>query len=197
MTDKWGRNFLGTPPQGRADYAFIQHILSSMNEGTGRCAILLPHGVLNRMEEDEMRMNLVKKDLIDCVISIGKNLFFNSPMEACIMLCRSNKPSERQGRVLFIRATDLVERKDGESYLTEAHIKEITSLYHAYDNIDNRSCVVNIESISQNEYSISPKLYVKRIGNDSDIIDFEEGIKMWENSSVLMHAELEKLLNIL
>lgn len=51
MNDKWGRNFLGTPPQGRADYAFFQHILASMNEETGRCAILFPHGVLFRDEE--------------------------------------------------------------------------------------------------------------------------------------------------
>ena len=60
MNDKWGRNFLGTPPQGRADYAFIQHILASMSESTGRCAILLPHGVLNRMEEETMRRRMVE-----------------------------------------------------------------------------------------------------------------------------------------
>ena len=75
MNDKWGRNFLGTPPQGRADYAFFQHILASMNERTGRCAILFPHGVLFRKEEQELREHLVKLDLIDCVIGIGRNLF--------------------------------------------------------------------------------------------------------------------------
>jgi type I restriction enzyme M protein len=82
--DKHGRNFLGTPPQGRADYAFFQHILKSLNPKTGRCAILFPHGILFRDEEKEMREKLVKSDLVECVIGIGKNLFFNSPMEACI-----------------------------------------------------------------------------------------------------------------
>jgi type I restriction enzyme M protein len=57
--DKWERNFLGTPPQGRADYAFIQHILASMDEKNGRCAILLPHGVLFREEEKHIREQLV------------------------------------------------------------------------------------------------------------------------------------------
>lgn len=57
MNDKWGRNFLGTPPQGRADYAFFQHIIASMDRNTGRCAILFPHGVLFRDEEYELRKN--------------------------------------------------------------------------------------------------------------------------------------------
>ena len=59
-SDPWGRNFLGTPPQGRADYAFFQHILKSMDPKTGRCAILFPHGVLFRKEEAEMRQKLVR-----------------------------------------------------------------------------------------------------------------------------------------
>ena len=55
QSDPWRRNFLGTPPQGRADYAFFQHILASMDPECGRCAILFPHGVLFRKEEAEMR----------------------------------------------------------------------------------------------------------------------------------------------
>ena len=53
--DTWGRNIYGTPPQGRADYAFWQHIIKSMNPKTGRCAILFPHGVLFRNEELSIR----------------------------------------------------------------------------------------------------------------------------------------------
>ena len=53
-SDKYGRNFLGVPPQGRADYAFLQHIIKSMDDETGRCAILFPHGVLFRNEESSM-----------------------------------------------------------------------------------------------------------------------------------------------
>ena len=63
QNDPWGRNFLGTPPQGRADYAFFQHILKSLDPKTGRCAILFPHGVLFRNEEAEMRRKLVESDL--------------------------------------------------------------------------------------------------------------------------------------
>ena len=96
--DPWGRNIYGTPPQGRADYAFWQHILASLNPETGRCAILFPHGVLFRDEEREMRRKLVEADVIECVLGLGPNLFYNSPMEACVVICRTQKPAERAGQ---------------------------------------------------------------------------------------------------
>lgn len=123
MNDKWGRNFLGTPPQGRADYAFFQHILASMDDKTGRCAILFPHGVLFRDEEQAMREELIKLDFLECVIGLGPNLFFNASMEACIIICRKKKSSDRKGKVLFIDAKDEVTRKNAESYLEQHHIK--------------------------------------------------------------------------
>jgi len=102
QSDPWGRNLLGTPPQGRADYAFFQHILASMDTSTGRCAILFPHGVLFRKEEAEMRAKLVQADLVECVLGLGPNLFYNSPMEACVVVCRTQKPPERQGGCVSI-----------------------------------------------------------------------------------------------
>ena len=100
--DKWGRNFLGTPPQGRADYAFFQHIIASMNPHTGRCAILFPHGILFREEEKEMRKQLVSMDILDCIIGLGANLFYNASMEACIIICNNNKPAIKRDKVLSI-----------------------------------------------------------------------------------------------
>jgi type I restriction enzyme M protein len=93
QSDPWGRNVLGTPPQGRADYAFFQHILASMDKQTGRCAILFPHGVLFRKEEQEMRRKLVEADWVECVLGLGPNLFYNSSMESCVVVCRSRKPA--------------------------------------------------------------------------------------------------------
>src|SRR5205823_5214428 len=92
-SDVWGRNFLGTPPQGRADYAFFQHILKSMDSKTGRCAVLFPHGVLFRDEEAAMRRKLIEADLVECVLGLGSGLFYNSPMEACVVICRKAEES--------------------------------------------------------------------------------------------------------
>ena len=132
-SDPWGRNDFGTPPQGRADYAFWQHILASMDPKTGRCAILFPHGVLFRDEELEMRQKIVASDLVEAVIGLGPNLFYNSPMESCIVVCRSTKPTERAGKVLFIDAVNEVTRERAQSFLTPEHIDRIASVFRAFE----------------------------------------------------------------
>ena len=130
--DAWGRNFLGTPPQGRADYAFFQHILSSMDPKTGRCAILFPHGVMFRNEEAEMRRRLVESDRVECVLGLGPGLFYNSPMEACVVICRSQKPEARKGRILFIDAVAEIARERAQSFLRPEHQARILSAYHDF-----------------------------------------------------------------
>ena len=102
-----------------------------MNPKTGRCAILLPHGVLFRDEEKHIRKALIEKDLVEAVIGLAPNLFYNSPMEACVMICRSRKSAKAKGRVLFINAVGEVTRKNAESRLSPEHINKILEAYRA------------------------------------------------------------------
>ena len=196
MNDKWGRNFLGTPPQGRADYAFFQHILASMDDKTGRCAILFPHGVLFRDEEQAMREELIKLDFLECVIGLGPNLFFNASMEACIIICRKKKSSDRKGKVLFIDAKDEVTRKNAESYLEQHHIKKIVDAYNAFIDIDGFAKVVDNAAISSNRALISIQSYVVNSDNTQQY-DYDESIKEWLNQSVIMHSQVNQFLNII
>ena len=194
MNDKWGRNFLGTPPQGYADYAFIQHILASMDENTGRCAILLPHGVLNRIVECDIRKKWLQQDCLDSIIGIGKNLFFNSPMEACIIVCRRKKEPNRVGKILYINARDLVERKETFSYLTENHINEIISLYLGYKNVDNRAAIIDLQDIVDSENCLmTVSKYVKTKDYSSEIIDIPQLVRKWKLQSNEMHRNLNNL----
>ena len=157
--DRWGRNMFGTPPQGRADYAFIQHIIASMDDKTGRCAILLPHGVLFRDEESEIRRKLVQSDIVDCIIGLGPNLFYNSPMEACIIICNKNKPIERKGKILMINAISDVVRKNGESYLTDKHIAKISGCYHNTTELTGYSKLVSNNELADKDYNLNISLY--------------------------------------
>ena len=191
MNDKWGRNFLGTPPQGRADYAFIQHIIASMNDKSGRCAILLPHGVLGRDEEKDIRANLVESDLVECVIGIGRNLFYNSPMEACVMICKQNKRAERKGKILFIDAKEKVTRKNAESNLEPEHIKDILDAYLKYDNIDGFSNVATIDEIKQKGYMLAIPLYVTK--NNEGTYDTIASLKKFDECSKEMHKAFQLL----
>jgi type I restriction enzyme M protein len=175
--DPWGRNFLGTPPQGRADYAFLQHIIASMDSKTGRCAILFPHGVLFRDEEKEMRKKLIESDVLDAVIGLGPNLFFNSPMEACIIICDKNKPLERKGKVLMINAVNLVVRKNAESYLTNEHIETILSAYQNYCDQEGLSKVCVNQDIKDGNLNIS--LYAHK-SEDITTADLDTAIMEWK-----------------
>jgi type I restriction enzyme M protein len=160
--DAWGRNFLGTPPQGRADYAFFQHILKSMDSKTGRCAVLFPHGVLFRNEEADMRHRLVASDLVECVLGLGPGLFYNSPMEACVVICRSQKPSDRQGRILFIDAVAEVARERALSFLRPEHQARILSAFRAFEDQPGFAAVVNVGDVLAAEANLSIARYVKR-----------------------------------
>jgi len=198
-SDKYGRNFLGVPPQGRADYAFLQHILKSLKEDTGRSAILFPHGVLFRNEESSMREKLVRSDMLECVIGLGPNLFYNSPMEACIIICRKNKPANRRGQVLFINAVDEVERKNAQSYLEDKHIEKIASAYNKYETDNDFARVVSIRDIEDNNFSLSIPLYVKKTmsGAETDERSLQERYESWRTYSEIMKLRYMKLSDMI
>lgn len=160
--DAWGRNFLGTPPQGRADYAFFQHILRSMDPETGRCAILFPHGVLFRNEEAEMRRKLIEADLVECVLGLGPGLFYNSPMEACVIVCRSRKERARKGRILFIDAVAEIARERAQSFLRPEHQACILAAYRAFEDRPSFATVVAIGDILAAGGNLSIARHVKR-----------------------------------
>ncbi len=164
--DKYGRCFLGVPPQARADYAFIQHIVASMDEKNGRCAILLPHGVLNRKEEAEMRKRHIVSDNIDAIIGLGRNLFFNSGLESFILICSNRKPKERQGKILFIEAENYSHKEGRQAYLWP---EDIAKIVHAYNNLEDEegfSKWISIKDITDGNLNI--KSYVKSISQKND-----------------------------
>ena len=200
-SDPWGRNFLGTPSQGRADYAFFQHILKSLDTKTGRCAILFPHGVLFRKEEAKMRQKLVEADIVECVLGLGPNLFYNSPMEACIVICRNSKPAERQGKVLFIDALAEIARERSMSTLKDEHQDRIASAYRAYTDKSGFTRVASLEDIAAQEYSLSIPLYVKRNSNGNGGAEDGRSLRQlwaeWEQDGPAFWLEMDSLVEML
>lgn len=190
--DKWGRNFLGTPPQGYADYAFIQHIIASMHSKTGRCAILLPHGILNRIVEEQIRKNWIETDSLETIISIGKNLFFNSPMEACVIICNKNKADEKRGRVQFINARDWTVKDSSGTYLSREHIRDILSLYDKYKDEKGRCAIIDNEVLlQQREYALTVGMFVSN--TLSEDYDINESIMEWMIQSKNLSESINKL----
>lgn len=199
-SDFYGRNLWGTPPQGRADYAFLQHIVKSLDPRTGRCAILFPHGVLFRKEEKEMRERMVKSNVIECIIGLGPNLFYNSPMEACIIICRTQKDPSRNGSVLFINAIKEVTRKNAESFLEKKHIQKVTQAYHKGSGADSFCRLVPHKEIENNNFDLTISLYVhaqSELEEDHDSIDFNSSIKIWQSTHKEADESTESLIALL
>ena len=196
--DKWGRNMWGTPPQGRADYAFIQHIVASMNNDHGRCAILLPHGILFRNEESEVRKGLVLSDKIEAVIGLGPNLFYNAPMEACILICNNRKAKELKNKVIFINAKYEVTRKNAESFLENSHIKKITEAYKSVNDIADFKRLVDFEEIEKNRFdlSIQKYVYISEI-NKAEAVSAEDALASWERQHSLLVNSVDTLIGML
>ena len=200
--DKWGRNFLGTPPQGRADYAFQQHILASLSD-RGRCAILWPHGVLFRNEEQAMRAKMIEQDWVEAVIGLGPNLFYNSPMESCVMVCNRRKPAERKGKVLFIDALNEVTRERAQSFLQPEHQQRILEAFRAFAPIDGLAAVATLDQITRNGANLSIPLYVKRAtssanGNGTiEAVSLSAAWEKWQTDGRAFWQQMDALVETL
>lgn len=206
-SDPWGRNIYGTPPQGRADYAFWQHIINSMDPQSGRCAILFPHGVLFRNEELAMREKLIAHDVVECVLGLGPNLFYNSPMEACVVICRMNKPKERRNKILFINAINEVTRERAQSFLTDDHIQRIVDAYLKFADEDGFAKVAGNDEVREKGNNLSIPMYVRAQTAGSGIVaehqaiygknSLTQTITSWQESSLNLRESMHDLFAML
>jgi len=168
MNDPFGRNIWGTPPQGCADYAFQQHIMKSLNPETGRSVVLWPHGVLFRDSEAGIRKRMIEEDYVDAVIGLGKNLFYNSSMESCLLVCRMKKPKERKGKIIFIDAKDELRIERTNAWLEPQHIKKISEAYWKYKEIEGFVSIVSNKDVLENNGNMSLQLFVKQAANTNE-----------------------------
>lgn len=197
-SDPYGRNILGTPPQGCADYAFQQHIIQSLDKENGRSVVLWPHGVLFRDQEKEMRQKLIEMDLVEAVIGLGPNLFYNSPMESCLLVCRTNKRLEQRNKIIFINAVNEVKAETGTSYLKNEHIEKISNAYHEYKDIQGFAKIVAKDEIIKNNSNLNISFYISNVSNYRDEkadVDMSELISDWKKLSESLRGSIKEILS--
>ena len=194
--DPYGRNLWGLPPQGCADYAFQQHIQKSLDAKNGRSITLWPHGVLFRDSESEMRRKMIEHDVVECVISLGPNLFYNSSMTSCLLITNNNKKTKRKGKVLFVQAVNEVRNEKTISYLDPQHIERIHNVYLTFENEDTFTAVVNNDEIlKDNNTRLSVQLFVKQ--NKIEAEEFDVLLENWEQSSDSLKNSMNELFKTL
>jgi type I restriction enzyme M protein len=159
--DPWGRAFAGLPTDSNGDMAWVQHMVASMAEGSGRMAVVLPQGALFRSGvEGQIRQHLLKADLVEAVIGLAPNLFYGTGLAACVLVLRRQKAQERQGKVLIVDASSLFRRGRAQNFLETEHASQIHGWVAAFADAEDRARVVGLEEIEQEGWTLNISRYV-------------------------------------
>jgi type I restriction enzyme M protein len=161
LSDPFGRNFAGLPPSSSGDFAWVQHMVKSMADVTGRMAVVLPQGALFRKgAEGNIRQKLLEMDLVEAVIGLAPNLFYGTGLAACILVLRKRKPAEYKKKVLIADASRLFRRGRAQNFLESEHAAEILGWYRGFSDVQDAVRVVSLDEIKAEDWTLNISRYV-------------------------------------
>jgi type I restriction enzyme M protein len=186
--DPYNRFSFGIPPSNQSsDWGWIQHMFASLKDN-GKLVVVIDTGAVTRGSgsqgtdrEKEIRKNFVEKDLIEAVILLTDNLFYNTTAPGNIIVI--NKAKKHKGEILLINASEEFLKGRPKNYLSEENINKILSAYFNWEEIEKFSRIITIEEARKNDYNLSPSRYVS--------IDSEEEIKPIEDILIEL-SEIEE-----
>lgn len=195
--DPWGRARYGLPPKSNGDYAWVQHMVASMAQGSGRMAVVLPQGALFRQNvEGKIRMALLEQDLVEAVIGLAPNLFYGTGLAGSIMILRRSKPKARRRRVLIIDASTLFRKGRAQNFLDMEHTEQIVAWVSAFKDVEDRARVVNIDEIEEEGWTLNiPRYVLPPIGED--IPPLPEVVEAFKQALAECHAAEDHLRQVL
>lgn len=162
-SDIYGRNMWGSPSDSNADFAWLQHMVKSMDKRTGRCAVVLPQGVLFRGgQEAEMRKQLVESDKLECVITLAGGVFYSTSVSACILLLNNSKKKDHKGRICMIDASDIYTPQRAQNIMTDADIDRVFKLYTDYEDVIEKAKIVTISDVRERGYTLAINSYIDK-----------------------------------
>jgi len=153
-------------PGNKADWGWVQHILASLKD-KGRAAVVLDTGAASRgsgnantNKEKDVRRWFVEQDLIEGVIYLPENLFYNTTAPGIILVLDKAKPKERQGKLLLLNASREFTKGDPKNYIPEEAITRIADAFTAWKEVNKYSRIITREEIAKNDFNISPSRYI-------------------------------------
>ena len=162
-SDPYGRNIWGCPTDSNGDFAWLQHMVSSMDPKTGRCAVVLPQGVLFRGgKEGEIRKKLVESDKLDAIITLVGGVFYSTGVSACILFLSNNKEESHRERICMIDASEIYTPQRAQNIMTESDIQKVFNYYKAYEDVIDRVKVVSLDDIRSKQYSLAINNYIEK-----------------------------------
>ena len=164
--DNWSRFSDGTAPSSSADWGWVQHILASL-KNNGRAAIVLDTGAVSRgsgskqtNRERDIREKFVEQDLVEGVVLLPENLFYNTNAPGIILLLNRNKPTERKAQILLINLSQHFEKGKPKNILTDEGIDAATEVYQAWESREKLSSVITLGDAQKTDYNLSPSQFI-------------------------------------
>jgi type I restriction enzyme M protein len=201
--EKWAadpRAFCGVPPATKGDYAFIQHMVTSMKPGTGRVGVVMPHGVLfRRGAEGKIRQCLVEKDQLEAVIGLPPNLFYSTSIPACLLIFRAEKSELRRNHILFIDATARFTKGTNQNTMSAADVEAVLTAYRTDENPDGEGGIearpVPFDEIKSNGFDLNIGRYVKSVSEHTG--DLLTAISEYQAARAARVAAEERMFAVL
>jgi len=190
-------------PGGKADWGWMQHILASLND-KGRAAVVLDTGAASRgsgnansNKEKDVRRWFVEQDLIEGVLYLPENLFYNTTAPGIVIVLNKAKPKERQGKLFLLNASREFVKGDPKNYIPEDAIVRIADTFTAWKEVDKYSRIVTREEIAKNDYNISPSRYI-HTGEGEEyrpIAEIVEELRELDDEAKATSEQLNKILS--
>jgi type I restriction enzyme M protein len=195
----------GGATSGRGDWAWLQHTLATMNDG-GRAAVVLDTGAVTRgsgAAKDDRERNIrqwfVDRDLVDGVILLPDNLFYNTSAAGVIVVLNKRKPASRKNKVVLVNASRRYQKGTPKNYLGQTDIKELAALFVGGQPVPGEVGVIDVEDIRRADYNLSPARWVTRTSDQdhravkeivSDLLELDERARQIDLDLMKMLAAL-------
>lgn len=202
--DELGRFGDRIPPNNTADWGWVQHILTSLKDN-GRAVIVLDTGAVSRgsgnamtNKEKEIRKYFIENDLVEGVIYLPDNLFYNTSAPGVLLVLNTNKKTAgRSGKYLLINASREFEKGQPKNFIPEEKQLKIADTFKKWEEIEKFSKIVTKEEIEKNDYNLSPSRYI-HVSDSEELRDIGEIIaelRELEEEEKVINDDLNNILS--
>ena len=176
----------GGTTTSRGDWAWLQHTLVCLNE-CGRAAVVLDTGAVtrgsrskNEDRESSIRKWFVDNDLVDGVILLPENLFYNTSAAGIIIVLSKHKPKSRRGKIVLLNASRHVRKGQPKNYIPEEDIRPLAAAFLKGEPVEGEIAVITQEQAREADYNLSPSHWVGHVASDTEI-DIQEVMRRFES----------------
>jgi type I restriction enzyme M protein len=188
----------GFAPASSADWAWLQNVHAFLND-KGRAAVVIDTGAASRgsgsqgeNKEKAIRRWFVDNDVIESVILLPDNLFYNTTAAGIIIVLNCNKPKDRQRKVILINASNEFKKGRPKNFIPDEAVKKITDAFHAGKDVERFVKVVSVEEVIKNDYNLSPSRYIETAGavEHGDVQTILDGLAKLDGDAKKLDVEL-------